>query len=229
MNALITLNDLHVIDDEPRVQDLRLAEALGFLLPYDIRKVIRRNAAELQRYGAIFATTAKNTDPRGRGRPGTEYHLTEGQALLVCMFAETERAADVRQALIEVFMAWRKGQMAPPPATSRRDPAQDAFSRMSERLAALEVALGFDSRYPAERMAVSAAHLPIWGSGRRPDFWGDIEVRTLLTSMHRQATVGQVRAILCDRFGSHRTPSRSSIHRYWQQLDKARGLSGFIC
>jgi hypothetical protein len=38
--------------------------------------------------------------------------LNEAQALLVCLFSRTGKAAEVRRALIEVFTAWRRGQLA---------------------------------------------------------------------------------------------------------------------
>ena len=47
-----------------------------------------------------------------RNRQYTEYWLNERQALLVCVLSRTERAAEVRRALITVFTAWRHGQLA---------------------------------------------------------------------------------------------------------------------
>lgn len=114
MNAHVTISDLKLLDTEPRVQDLRLGEALGFGEPIDIRKLIRRNTDELQKHGGFFATVAKNGDPMGRGRPGEEYWLNEPQSILICMFARTDKAADIRREIIEVFMAWRRGHLAPP-------------------------------------------------------------------------------------------------------------------
>ena len=52
MNVL-QAHDLTVLDDEPRVIDLRIAEALEFERPRDIRKLVERNADELGRYGAL--------------------------------------------------------------------------------------------------------------------------------------------------------------------------------
>jgi hypothetical protein len=42
-----------VFDGEPRVLDLRLAELLEFERPRVIRELIKRNAAELERYGGL--------------------------------------------------------------------------------------------------------------------------------------------------------------------------------
>lgn len=114
MTAKLSVNDVRVQDQEPRVSHYRLAEALEAGQQV-VCRLIERNAAELSTFGEILATAAKNNDPRGRGRPGTEYMLNEQQALLVCMFARTERAAQVRRQVIEVFVAWRHGEVPTPP------------------------------------------------------------------------------------------------------------------
>jgi len=109
----LTLSDLDTtITHEPRVRDLDLAERLGMADPHDIRrKIIETNRAELEAYGGVSGRRPE-TSPKG-GRPSTEYWLNEPQALLVCMFSRTERAAEVRRALIEVFTAWRRQQLVP--------------------------------------------------------------------------------------------------------------------
>lgn len=150
MTVHISPTDLRVLDDGPRVQDLRLAEALGFGKLYDIRALIDRNIVELKTYGEICATVAqtpegifgtapKNAEevvatvaktPRGRGRPGREYWLNEPQALLICMFARTENAATVRQMLIQVFVEWRRAQAraaAPQPEPAPLPPPMAAL------------------------------------------------------------------------------------------------------
>jgi len=116
MNAMLRVDEIVVHNEEPTVLDLRLAELLGYNLPYDIRKLIARSMDELQRYGEVFATVAK-TSPSG-GRPGNEYHLNEGQALLIAVKSDAKNAADVREQLIRVFMAWRRGLLLPPEPAS---------------------------------------------------------------------------------------------------------------
>ncbi len=113
--AIITAADLFVVarNDEPRVHDLRLAEALGFAHPRQIRELISRNREELERYGPASCHTTVVDRPQGGGSTATEYWLTEGQALLVCIKSETARAPDVREELIKVFMAWRHGHLVP--------------------------------------------------------------------------------------------------------------------
>jgi hypothetical protein len=96
-------------DGELRVVDLELAEQLGFERPRDIRKLIERNLPELERYGKC-ATASHKPD---RGFDATEYWLNEPQAVLICVLSKTLRAADVRQEVIEVFMAYRHGRIVP--------------------------------------------------------------------------------------------------------------------
>jgi molybdopterin synthase catalytic subunit len=122
----ISLSDLETADDEPRVKDVRIAERLGMTQPLNIRQTIEANRGELERYGAIFTHRVKNT---GRGRSATEYYLNEPQTLLLCMLSRTDRAADVRQEVIEVFMAYRRGELpAQPQRPSVRD--MDAARRL---------------------------------------------------------------------------------------------------
>lgn len=108
----INLSDLQVFDSEPRLFDICLGEALQFASVYKIRDLIRSNLPELSSHGEVF-TAAVKTSEKG-GRPSVAYYLNEAQALLVAMFSRTERAAEVRRQLIEVFMAWRRGQVMPP-------------------------------------------------------------------------------------------------------------------
>ena len=46
--------------------------------------------------------------------------LNEAQALLVCVLSRTQKAKEVRAALIYIFMAWRRGDFQP---TAALDPA----------------------------------------------------------------------------------------------------------
>lgn len=122
MTIHIAPTDLRMLDAEPRVQDLRIAEALGFEKPLNIRKLIKRNTAELGQHGEVFSTVEK-TSPSG-GRPGEEFWLNEPQSVLICMFSRTDRAAEVRAEIVKVFMAWRRGHLADP-STGGPDPRVD--------------------------------------------------------------------------------------------------------
>lgn len=109
MGDIITLT---TINEEPRVLDTDLAEALGMANPTHIRQnVILPNRAELEGFGGL-AAAKRNPGPMG-GRPTTAYYLNEEQALLVCLLSRTERAKAVRAEVIRVFTAYRKGQLQP--------------------------------------------------------------------------------------------------------------------
>jgi len=103
----LTVSHLDAFDGEPRVLDLTVAERLGFLRPRAIRQLIERSKAELESYGLIATRCGAY-----RNRQFTEYWLNEAQALLVCVLSRTEKAAEVRRALIELFTVWRRGQLA---------------------------------------------------------------------------------------------------------------------
>lgn len=66
----------------------------------------------------------------------------------------------------------------------------------------------------------NVASSPAWTNGRRPNFWGDIEVRLILTATHRQITLAAALEIALAIIGPERCPSRSAAHRYWQVLDR---------
>jgi hypothetical protein len=78
--------------------------------PRDIRKnLIIPNLDELRTYGNLRETRANPGKP---GRPAYQYHLNEEQALLLCMFSKTAKAAEVRKEVIETFKAYRDGHLA---------------------------------------------------------------------------------------------------------------------
>ena len=145
MTVHLAPTDINLVDNDPRILDLRLAEALAFALPYDIRKLIRRNEEELASYGGVFATVAKTT--RDGGRPGQEYWLNEAQALLACMFARTDNAAEVRRALIAVFMEWRRRRAAEPQTALAAPPRPvDPFGDEALQASSLKLALVREAR-----------------------------------------------------------------------------------
>ncbi|PWR24949.1 hypothetical protein [Zavarzinia aquatilis] len=110
MTDLISFDDINAsINHEPRILDTVLAQRLGMSRLRAIKELIERNLTELQSYGEV-CRMARQTSAQG-GRPGVEYWLTEGQALLICALSRTPVAAQVRRALIEVFMAFRRRQI----------------------------------------------------------------------------------------------------------------------
>ena len=111
----LSVHDLRVIESghakaDLRIHDLRLAERLEFKAPRQIREMIERNRLELERYGELPSSSYRATRS---GKIGVEFWLNEAQALLICMKSETSRAADVRQEIITVFLAWRHRILVP--------------------------------------------------------------------------------------------------------------------
>jgi hypothetical protein len=157
----ITLQDLTVMNGEPRVLDLRIAEALEYGKPHDIRKLIGRRLAEMERYGEVFATVAKTT-PSG-GRPGNEYLLNEGQALLICAISETSRSADVREQLIKTFLESRRRASDVLEIGPAYDGAGNPWSITSEAVAVTTAKLA---------MVREARHM--WGIARAKAVWRQV-------------------------------------------------------
>jgi hypothetical protein len=114
MSALFSLSDINdTVNHEPRIQDVVLGERLGMAQPLNIRKTIQKNRDELQRYGPIHAANEMVKLGSGAKRSIEVNYLSEPQALLICMFSRTSKAADVRKALIEVFMKYRANREKP--------------------------------------------------------------------------------------------------------------------
>ena len=47
-------------------------------------------------------------------RPEVEGWLSEAQAILLCMLTDEGRAADARDEITKIVMAWRRGWLLPP-------------------------------------------------------------------------------------------------------------------
>lgn len=100
-----------VINGAPRARDIDLAVAMGYSSPYKIRDLIERYAGE-NGLGDIFTTVVKNEGQRGR--PSKERWLTESQALFVAAKSDTDKAIEILQTVIRVFVSVREGQRAQP-------------------------------------------------------------------------------------------------------------------
>ncbi len=225
--------DLKVVVGEPRVLDVRLGEVLGMAQPLNIRAIIRSNMARLERDGAVFTRRVKTPSARGRngeGRPSTEYLLNERQAYRLCMFSRTERAAVVQDQMVDVFFAYRHGQLTARVSEQDRWNALDRRIAQLERLARAQTNAGSDNFVRAVTYAPPIMAMIHDGSRRRrrqrrPRFWGDIEVRSLVMSLHRQCTIDEACQRLVTQFGPDRAPSRSSLGRFWKQYDSVRGVN----
>jgi hypothetical protein len=156
------------------------------------------------------------------------------------MFSETSKAADVREQLIRVFMAYRAGELqrAPQPARmkrlapqvpitdSRHPDFRDPLKVVDQRRAMLERFHSFESKRADEQMMRTLQHLlaPSGNGGvlRFPQFFRDKEVLAAVVRTHRSAPLDEVRELLRHNFG-YRAPSRSALGRFWLRLD---GLFG---
>ena len=110
-NQSLTINDLQVIEDEPRIKDIVLGERLGFTRAVKIKDIIERNIQELQGFGSC-PQTGETMKVGCVMRKVKTYYLNEAQALLLCMFSRTAKAAQVRKELIDVYMAYRTRGLA---------------------------------------------------------------------------------------------------------------------
>ena len=105
--------DLDVADaEEPRVRDLDIATRAGLARPRDVRRIIDQNWDELTAHGEIrvCALCAQTSG----GRPGREYWLNEAQSAALIAMLRTPMARELRIALVKLFVAYRRGQLAAP-------------------------------------------------------------------------------------------------------------------
>jgi hypothetical protein len=146
MDTCLGLNDLVVHAGEPRISDIKLGEMLGFDRTLSVRVLIKRHAAELRTHGPLHQVDAMVEIGSGAFRKTLEYWLNEAQALLICMFARTEKAAQIRAQIIAVFTAWRRGELD----QKRFERGQAPVLIEQEHLRAVEVCLrmaGKDAAY----------------------------------------------------------------------------------
>lgn len=123
----LTLGLVTDIDDVPRVRDIDLAIRLGYERPADVRELIAR----LVRNGdindsGIIRIVRKNTGERGR--PAVECWLTEEDALMVVARSETKEASRLLRAIIDVFLAFKRGFATDAATTLRLSAAVDRKS-----------------------------------------------------------------------------------------------------
>lgn len=211
--------DLREFDGQARVQDLRLAEVLGFENPVNVRKLIRRHRDRLEAHGPIFSTVEKikpnEANPRGAGRTGTSFYLNERQAYRICMWSDAPNADAVQEQMVEVFFAWRHGKLAP--VEVARDPLIDVVARLE----LLERTLALHPVREDARLPMALAHMPVKKRHRYPVWWSDLPMREMAIKTHRQMTVLQAIALMQSELG--RAPSKSGLARFWYQLDRQLG------
>lgn len=111
---------LHVHDGEPMVQDLDLAERLGYAQFRDLRKLIKRMIDNGSIKKESVCATVSQTP--GGGRPSTVYYLSEKAVLKVITKSETEKADQITDEMIDVFVSYRNGTLQQKPKQpSRKD------------------------------------------------------------------------------------------------------------
>lgn len=217
----LTRDDLSVIEGDARVSCGRLAEALGFSRRDELVRLAKSRMAELEDFGRIFRFEAEKS---GRGRRAITYLFNEHQAVALCMWASTAKAREARMQIVEVFVAWRRGdlyaleamrQQRPDPIT----PPQDAFELHATRAETTLRQLRALSE--GDEFLREITHLDIWPSKRRPAWWHDLEVREFLMVTHRQMSTLEAERQGQEVFGS-RCPKKSTICDFWIKLDKAK-------
>ncbi|WP_319499311.1 hypothetical protein [uncultured Cohaesibacter sp.] len=127
--TILSISDINTsINHEPRMLDVKLAEALGFARPRKIRDVISRHLEALQQLGEVVCPTVGQTSKGGR--PGKEYWLTKKQALYLCTKSETPNATEVTIQMVEVFDQVTNNASVAVRAHTRRKPSRSVAQPM---------------------------------------------------------------------------------------------------
>lgn len=139
--AAIVINGYQVSarwdDGLARTRDVELGQRAGFTRPRKIRALIKR-VESTGKYGDFHQRSTVERSETSRGAKHVhEYWLTERQALQVLRRCETPIADAIFDEVIDVFMAWRAGTLAP---VTPQLPVQ-AFDALLAKVAALEAKL----------------------------------------------------------------------------------------
>lgn len=162
----LTAADLDTeINHEPRIQDLRLAEILGFKDRRKIRELIDRHRDALESFGVISRHVARNSR---RGRPTDCYYLNKRQALYITAKSDTERAALVTIQMVEVFDAVMSGRAAETAAQALTDNERELLETY-RRLSSGSGQGGGGGKAPPPPGAPPPALPPSKGFGRAPE------------------------------------------------------------
>lgn len=168
MTAAIVLDGwtLRVDGDEPRVRDLDLGERAGLKVPRDIRRTIKAALADnaiLPANDGVGAThavpsawsvTESVPRPNGGGLQDVEvFYLNEEAALVVLTRLRTKLAVEVTKALVRVFVAARRGELAPPRAAQAQPAALETYREGVAALERAKAAGAIDDRGLALRQA----------------------------------------------------------------------------
>jgi hypothetical protein len=106
-------------DDEPRVLDIALGERAGLARPRTVRDVIKKAISDGSlREDEHFRFCRPRRQNTGRGRPATEYWLTEAGALKVITRLNTPAADAIVDDMIRVYRSALRQLTPPPPPPS---------------------------------------------------------------------------------------------------------------
>lgn len=144
-------------DFEPRIHDLELGRRIELSRPRDIRRVVKQwhdagclvdTRCEVRSQSGTLNPRMQCADSRtervdsertgrGRGEPAhTEYYLGEADTLFIITKCKTSKATEITKQIIQVFIAWRRGQLAQP----KTDPAiAQALTAIHEEVKAVRV------------------------------------------------------------------------------------------
>lgn len=87
-----------------------IARWAGAVRPNEVKTVVDEHVEEFEGFGNLLALPVNSGQ---RGRPGEEYWLNFEQALLLCVFLRSTRAADVRRVLIRITKEVVEGRFIP--------------------------------------------------------------------------------------------------------------------
>ena len=127
-------------DDRPMVRDVDLGARLGFARPRKFRELVARLIATGALQASEWRPTVGRQTSTGRGGhrgPVTEYHLSQRGALIAIAKSETPLADTITRQMVDVFMAFREGRLAP--SLSAVPLAEVHGSRVGETAARVEL------------------------------------------------------------------------------------------
>ena len=112
MSAVLHVNGWTVaeMNGEPTVRDTELAEKLGYERPRAVRQLIKR-MVDNGSFGC--ATPCGAYEKIANGNQVEVFYLNQKQALKVISKSETKIADAIMDEVIDVFLAYRKGQLQP--------------------------------------------------------------------------------------------------------------------
>lgn len=180
-NPVITVRDLEVHGGVVLIEDLRLADALGFSDRHMIRTLIKRHVEALQQFGEVSVMQRK---PSAKGgRPSRVFYLNEEQAIFITAKSDTPRAAEITVEMVRVFRSYLKGReedtptgLVPVRAHARRrpKPGYGTVIADTDRLHPFiqrgdELVVEFTSRITPDLLEPSAIYVLLNPCTRKPE------------------------------------------------------------